>query len=184
MATGTGKQDIVLIAIIIMVVVIFYLFLYFQNDLFPPPLDSGPSPLPPQPIGVIPQSQSTNVGESVTISIVNSDAVDLYGFQFDVNYDPNILEFQSVEEGDFLKSDGAPTYCLDYKTDNPGLIKNIVCLRLGKVGGVTGSGVLSKITFIAKSSGKSDMQLTNVKLSDINAEVLRPETSGGEIIVG
>ena len=184
MAIKTGKHDTLIIGVIIVVVVVFYLFLYFAGDLVIPTGGNGTSVITPQPIGVRPVTQSVGVGDTVTVDVVNENAENLYGYQFDVNYDPDVLEFQSVEEGDLLKLDGAPTYCLNYNLDNPGIVKDVVCLRLGPVGEVSGSGILSKITFISKSRGRSDIELTNVKLSDEDANALRPETSKGEVIVG
>jgi hypothetical protein len=184
MKIKTGKHDTLIIAIIVIIVAVFYLFLYFQGGLPIAQPDSGPPPIFPQPVGIDPVTQSVNTGDTVSVKVVNNDAKNLFGFQFDMNYDPAILEFQSVEQGGLLKTGGVTIFCVPFKTDNPGLIKNVACTRMGQVGEVEGVGTMMEVIFTAKSSGTSDIELTNVKLSDINANELTPETFSGEVIVG
>ncbi|MHA2065614.1 MAG: cohesin domain-containing protein [Candidatus Thorarchaeota archaeon] len=181
METKTGKHDTLIILITVAIVALFYLFFYFQTSGINP-LDGSPPSLP-QPIGIDPVTQNANIGDTVTVGVVGSEVVGLYGIQFDLSYNSGILELQSVDGGDFLKTGGATTFCTPYKTDNPGLIKDVACTRLGKAEGVTGSGTLMIIEFTARTSGTSDMQLTNVKIADIDANVLDLGASSGKVVV-
>ncbi len=99
---------------------------------------------------VNPATQTAGVGEDVTVDVLIFNASDLYGFQFNLNYDPNILEFKNATEGTFLNENGdADTLHLPPSNPSPGLIKNAVCVRKGQIGGVDGDGILETLTFTA-----------------------------------
>jgi len=88
----------------------------------PPPTD--------QVIFVNPQTQTVNTGDEVIIEVKISDAADLYGFQFNLVYDSNVLEFSEAEEGSFLNENGnADTFYMKPGVPSPGLVKNVVCSR-------------------------------------------------------
>jgi hypothetical protein len=146
------------------------------------------APAPPTPptgpttISVSPSTESVSNGDTFTLEVKASDAYDLFGFQFNVEYDSNILEFQSAGEGTFLKKDGRSTFCVDYNTETAGLVKNIACTRLGR-GSVSGEGVLETLTFKAIGTGTSGITLSNVKLANSKAERIESSVSGGEVTV-
>lgn len=141
---------------------------------------SGPGPLT---ITVSPASKSVSNGETFTLDVKISGASDFYGFQFNLEYDPSILEFQGASEGTFLSKNGADqTFCMDYDDETPGLVKNIVCIRLGK-GSVDGEGLLETLTFKAIGTGTSQITLSNVKLTNSKAERLDSNTLDGGVIV-
>lgn len=119
--------------------------------------------------------QSVNTGDSFSAAI-NIEAVrNLAGFQFDVVFDPTVLEVVSVEEGTFLSATGS-TYWLPPNIDNAtGVIADIACAKTGS-GGATGTGTLASITFRAVGGGESDIRLQNIKLSSPMGETI-PATS-------
>ena len=129
----------------------------------------------------VPVSYSVNNGETFTMNVIVSNVNDLFGFQFNVQYNPSIIEFQGFGEGGFLKQDGRSTFCLDLKKET-GLVKNLVCTRLGR-GSVSGEGVLGTLTFSAVGTGTSQVTLTNVKLANLNAEKIDSGVSNGEVTV-
>lgn len=143
-------------------------------------------PLPP--IGISVNAPSgKNSGDTVVIEIVATGAEQLFGFQFDLSYDPSILSYVSNEEGPFLNNNGADTtFCVDPNTGTAGTLKNYACTRL-KSGstavGVTGTGALAKITFTASSSGTSPLTLTNVKLADTDADKIDADVTNGQIVI-
>lgn len=141
---------------------------------------SGPRPLT---VSVSPASKSVSNGETFTLDVRVSGASDFYGFQFNVEYDPSILEFQGASEGTFLSKNGQDqTFCVDYKDETSGLVKNIACIRLGE-GSVDGEGLLETLTFKATGTGTSEITLSNVKLTNSKAERLDPSILNGEVIV-
>jgi WD40 repeat protein len=101
-----------------------------------------------------------------TVEIKMEKAQKLYGFQFDLKFDPNVLEAIRVTEGDLLKSIGGNTSFLKPSIDNnAGIIKNVACTRMSP-GEVSGFGVLAKIEFKFKIASTSPIEFTLVKLSN------------------
>ncbi|MFH1237791.1 MAG: cohesin domain-containing protein [Candidatus Aenigmatarchaeota archaeon] len=142
-----------------------------------PDIPSGPVT-----VSVNPVSSSVANGETVTLEFMVSGASDLFGFQFDVEYDPAILQFQNVEQGAFLNNNGQDnTFCVDYKTSS-GIVENIACTRLGRTA-VQGNGVLEKITFKAIASGRSQIKISGLKLANSKAAEIQATVSNGEVNV-
>jgi hypothetical protein len=115
----------------------------------------------------------------VEISGVN----DVYGFQFDLSYDPSIFEIEQisdVSEGTFLNRSGLDkTFCINPDVSTSGLIDNFACSRVGSGSGVSGSGVLANIKLKIKSlttfPQTSDIVLSEVKISDMDSVALGEE---------
>jgi hypothetical protein len=140
----------------------------------------------PPPIGVsinIAQT-SVSVGDQVTVEIIANQATDLFGFQFEMNYDPSVLSFREVSDGSFFNSGGADqTFCVTPNTATAGQIKNYACTRLKDpvkgVVGLSGTGVIAVVTFDANSPGTSQITLDKIFLSDTSARSISPEVYGG-----
>ncbi len=101
-----------------------------------------------------------------SFSIQIEKAKNLYGFQFDLQFDPTMLEAVNVTEGDFLKGKGGNTSFLKPSIDNnAGVIKNVVVSRVGP-GEVDGAGTLVTLQVRFKQAGPSPIRFTRVKLSN------------------
>lgn len=137
-----------------------------------------------QKVLVSPATQTAGVGDDVTVNVIIYNASDLYGFQFNLNYDSNILEFKDAAEGTFLNENGAAD-TLHLPPSNPsiGFIKNAVCVRKGQIGGVDGDGILETLTFTALSAGTSPITLSGVQLSNSQVQATQFTTSDGEVVI-
>src|SRR5512137_141268 len=79
-----------------------------------------------QELRVSPATKSVSLGEDFSISIEVADIVDLYGFQFDVHYNPAVVEYRGYSYGPFLSRNGQdPTFPMP-PTVSPGLLHNCV----------------------------------------------------------
>ena len=102
-----------------------------------------------------------HLGDTFTFDIRAEDVFDLAGWQFDIAFDPAILEAIDVSEGDFLETDGGTTFFQSGRIDNAaGKITGLSAARLTD-GGVSGSGSLLQVRFKAKSEGESELALGN-----------------------
>ena len=125
-----------------------------------------------------------------TVNITISGVDNVYGFQFDLNYDPavfNITNITKVRECTFLNRSGLDqTFCLGTNISSPGLVDNFACSRVG-TGSVSGSGVMANVTLRLKGLTSfpvtSNITLTNVKISDINSQPLDNTTENGNVTI-
>ena len=102
-----------------------------------------------------------HTGDIFTLDISAENIFDLAGWQFDIDFDPAILEAISVTEGNFLKADGASTFFHGGSIVNAaGKIEKLNAARLS-LQGATGTGTLLQVTFKAKSAGETQLTLQN-----------------------
>ena len=102
-----------------------------------------------------------HVGDTFTLDIRAESVFDLAGWQFDIAFDPTVLEALDVSEGDFLKTDGGTTFFQSGHIDNAaGKITGLIAGRISE-GGVSGSGSVLQVRFKAKSEGESELALRN-----------------------
>lgn len=128
------------------------------------------------PVGVPP-------GSIVTIGVEITEVVDLYAFQFDMSYDPAILELTSTSEGSFLPP-VAPTSFISGSIDNlTGVTSFNAGTLLGPEPGASGAGVLAGFAFTVLSPGSSPLTLSNITLLDSQGAELPATAIPGEIEV-
>jgi hypothetical protein len=115
-----------------------------------------------------PSSQNVEAGDTFTIDVYVQNAVNLYGVQFDLDYDENLLTLDSVMGDPELFGGGFDdSNSLSHNYDQPGIIDNYFIIRGGGQG-ATGSGKVATITFTvnALASGVNNLALSNLFLSD------------------
>ena len=90
----------------------------------------------------------------------------LYGFSFDMAFEPSIIQAIDIAEGTFLKHDGAATiWNVPVINNEDGLITGITCHRTGEEGVTEGTGPLVVVTFKPVTAGGSAVSLQNLRLS-------------------
>ena len=110
------------------------------------------------------------VGDTFTLDISARNVTDFAGWQFDIAFDPAVLEAIEVNEGDFLKKDAETTFFRKGKINNQsGRITGLSSARLSKEG-VNGTGTLVSVTFSTKTEGKTQVRLKNLQLGSGTGE--------------
>ena len=118
-------------------------------------------------------SESTvHAGDTFTLDLSAENVFDLAGWQFDIAFDPAVLEVVEVNEGDFLKENGGATFFQKGTIDNTtGKITKISSTRFNE-DGATGTGTLLSVTFTAKTGGETQVALENFQLGSITGEAI------------
>ena len=120
------------------------------------------------------------VGATFTVDLSAEDVIDLAGWQFDLTFDPTVLEAVEVSEGDFLKTDGGTTFFQDGTIDNTtGKITGLNATRFNE-DGATGTGTLLSVTFLATAEGETQLTLNNFQFGSTTGE---PITAGPHEVV-
>ena len=113
-----------------------------------------------------PAAVSVATGESFTVDVRISDAADLFGFQFDLGFDPSKLTASVITEGAFLQAAGATLFIEGTVDNTAGTVSELANSLNGAVPGANGNGVLATIRFTAASAGTSSINLFNTYFLD------------------
>ncbi len=115
---------------------------------------------------------SVRVGDTFTVHVNAEKVADLAGWQFNLTFDPTVLEVVEVKEGDFLKKGGGTTFFQKGTIDNTvGKITGLSSALISK-GGVAGTGRLLSVVFSAKAEGNSQIALQDFRLGSTAGEVI------------
>jgi hypothetical protein len=136
-------------------------------------------------ISIQPATVTVGSGRTFDLEVWASGVTDLYGFQFDIDFDPAILSAAGVAEGAFLPG---PTMLTTSFV--PGLINNsagdiafIGDSRESNVPGLNGGGVLVSIGFTALNIGTSSIDLTNIVLLNSSLSATAVAAAPGTVVV-
>ena len=113
--------------------------------------------------------KSIHTDDTFTLDIGAKDVFDLAGWQFDIAFDPAILEAINVSEGNFLKKGGTTLFQSGSIDNAAGKITGLSAIRLSTQG-VSGTGALLQVTFKAKSAGETELALQNFQFGAISGE--------------
>jgi adhesin HecA-like repeat protein len=126
-------------------------------------------------VSVVPKPPAVSTGSSFPVDVNISGVTDLYDFQFDLSFNPAVLQATNVVEGAFL-STGGFTFFLPGTIDNTaGTITFNADTLLTAISGVSGSGTLLEFDFTALASGTSDLTILN------NANLILQDSTGAPI---
>ena len=121
-------------------------------------------------VGYTISETTIHVGDTFILDIRAENVFDLAGWQFDITFNPGVLEALEVNEGDFLKTDGGSTYFQGGNIDNRiGRITKINSALLSDRG-ISGTGTILQVTFKAKSEGEASLALENFLFGSFNGE--------------
>lgn len=122
------------------------------------------------------EMSTANSATGIDLTVSVRDAVDLYGYQFTLNFDPVLLTGGAGTEGAFL-SNGGSTYFSAGDIDNTaGSISFVFSTLFGDIPGVDGSGALATFSFGIGQGGFASFSLSDVMLIDSNWAEISAET--------
>ena len=101
------------------------------------------------------------------IKINISDVEDLYGYTTDIQYNKNLIDYISLEEGDIFKSNGKETLFQYGVNANDGIIK-VASAIVVKQSGINGNGSLFTIKYKTKFPGKAVFNFNKTTLKNSN----------------
>lgn len=128
-------------------------------------------------IRIDPANQKVSSGDTFTIDIRAEDVKNLLGWQFDITFDPNMIEFVQINEGQFLQSKGKTLFISG--SSKQGAVRNIAASLLGN-DGVDGSGIIATAHFKLTKKGSAKLDLENHLFSDPSAHpIVHSAENGG-----
>jgi len=153
-------------------------------DNTPPP--AGPSaggtvtpPTPPPPLNkkikVEVQQSTIQIGQMDTLFVKVENAVDFSGFEFNLFYDRTVVAVEKaadVQLGPFIKSAGRTFYALGPQLNQQEGRILFGAYSVGTAPGLSGNGIIAKITCKGLARGTAAIQLSDAKVSDSNGQKL------------
>jgi general secretion pathway protein D len=129
-----------------------------------------------------PAEASAQADQEVQFELSADQMQDLYGAAVTLSYDPKVVDFKTANEGGLLKQDGQPMSLVFSNNVKMGTV-DLYMIRIGKVGGVTGSGGLCTVVFQSKSPGSSDVSIKSVRMVNNSRQELKVTTRGAKLNV-
>lgn len=119
-------------------------------------------------------------GSTFSVNVKITDVVNLYGYEFKLQYDTTLLTATQVIVGSFFE----PGYTVwkNEINDDAGRVWLGVTQSQREPSGVSGSGTLAVITFIVDTSGESHFDLRDTKLGDPGAQPIPHNVIGAHDI--
>lgn len=109
-------------------------------------------------------TQATATGIDLTVNV--RDVVDLYGYQFTLNFEPGSFTFLSSAEGAFLPGAGATFFDGGTLDSTAGSLSFVFATLIGPGSGASGSGDLARFSFGIGGDGPADFRFTDVVFVD------------------
>lgn len=122
--------------------------------------------LVPVTVRVDPSASTGTVGDTFTINVVIDNALNLGSFQFDLTYDPVIVQATDVTLGTFLGSTGRSIGVIGPIIDNTAGQVTFGAFSFGSQPGPSGTGLLATINFSTAGVGSSLLDLQNSQVTD------------------
>jgi hypothetical protein len=130
---------------------------------------------------VYPSTSTVTIGQYFTIEVRISDVIDLYGWEFKLGWNSNLLDAVDVVEGPFLKQGGSTFF--NKTIDNSAGYILAYCTLLYDVPGVNGSGTLATVEFYAEMGGTSPLDLYDTELVDSFDQLIDHSVNNGSVTV-
>ena len=166
---------------------IFSLFVSFLSILLAKPLLADAlgglrSSLDPL-VVIHPPELVRNVGDTFTVEVVIEGASNLGGYQFEMDFDPSIVQVVGVEDGGFLGSTGRAVIPTGPDIDNAVGTLTFGAVSIGAQPGPDGEGTLAIITLEAVGVGVSSLHLHDVMVLNTAAGEETPNVEDGQVKV-
>ncbi|GAB6273283.1 MAG: hypothetical protein STSR0004_01460 [Peptococcaceae bacterium] len=135
-------------------------------------------------VGISPATTTVNQGQTFTVDISVTPAVAIAGMQFDLSFNPAIVEAVSVTEGNLLKQGGNSTYFQSGTIDNAtGKITGVAGAITTPGGEVAGAGIFATVTLKAKDNGNTDLILDKVIVGNKAGQAVPVSITQGTVTV-
>lgn len=122
-------------------------------------------------------SKTVTVGETFSVPIIISNSAAVYGGNFTLQYDSDLLTADSYTFGSIVS--GHTKNCnLDYQSAG-----NLIRVTFSGSEAVSSDGTLVTITFTAQATGTVNLSLNTYKMYDKNGSSINTNISNGNIVV-
>ncbi len=128
------------------------------------PADTSAKPSPSVPGGPLtlkldPGAVTQQQGSSFTVNVTLAHAQDVAAVPVQITYDPRVLQFVSISNGDFLSKDGQAVALVHRDDPSSGKLQ-VTAQRPPGLSGVSGDGTVFSLVFMAKAKGNGAVAIS------------------------
>jgi hypothetical protein len=134
----------------------------------------------PVQVSLRPGNTQAVVGDRVSIDITASGSGSLNNAGMRVNWNPQVLRLDAVNEGGLLSSDGARTSFTSNQAAQGTAALGVG--RVGSVGGVAPNGVLATLEFEVIGAGTAAVQVVSAALRDEQGRPMAVDFDQAEVV--
>jgi general secretion pathway protein D len=106
-----------------------------------------------------PGASTQKQGGNFTVNVQMGHGIDISSVPIQITYDPKVLQFVSVSNGEFLSRDGQPVALVHRDDSSVGKLQ-VTAQRPAGSAGVTGDGTVFSLVFMAKAKGNGTVSIT------------------------
>ena len=117
-------------------------------------------------VSLQPSTGTHTVGDTFSVELLGTGLIDVYAFQFALNFTSGVLGVSGVSEGDALSSVNTTFFVPGAADNGAGTLELSGNTLIGAVSGFSGDGWLATIDFQALGVGVGSVQLTDVLFLD------------------
>ena len=143
-----------------------------------PPSSSNPAA--PAILSFEPAQITQNAGTTFPVNISIANASNVYAVPVEIKYDSKNLQLLNVSNGQFLQKDGQAVSLVHREDEAAGTIL-VNATRPPGANGMSGTGTVFTLTFLAKAPGQSMLNITKVGARDPGQNAL-PVNSGQAMV--
>lgn len=129
-------------------------------------------------VSLIGPGAPVSAGSTINLDVTVSGVADLASYQFDVGFNPLLVQAISVTEGPFLPTAGPTLFIPGFIDNTGGTVSFNAGALVGFGPGATGNGVLVSMAFLALAPGTADFSLLSPLLYDSIPNPIDVSTSG------
>lgn len=132
-----------------------------------------------------PEVTYADPGETFTVSVEVADLDSLRGYEIEVEFDNDLIDFLSADRGE-LFAGYAPPYGLYWSVEDQDSLVRVECLIIPEDQCVAGPGEILRLTFEAlEGPGESPLHISDATVRDCGGAPIEPvQTFDGTVVVG
>jgi len=145
-------------------------------DTAPAPAPTGIGPV----LSLDPPIVNQPTGGTFALNVILNGGQNIFSVPVQINYDPKVMQFVSVSNAGALSKDGAAVALVHRNDEAKGTVQ-ISLMRPPGSNGITPSGPLFTLMFVAKAAGQGTISVGKTVLRDPNMAGM--EASGSQAII-
>jgi hypothetical protein len=134
-------------------------------------------------VRIEPTELVVGLNETFVVQVMIEEANNLGAFQFNLIYDPSVLQVTQTALGAFLESTGNSAVAIGPEVNNTEGKVTFGAISFGNAAGPSGRGVLATITCVVQGEGSTALGLQEVHVMDTAASVQGVTVEDGQVVV-